>query len=180
MPASQNKPQKQPLTTAPWSAKPGFGAWVLLVLLAMALCFQFVPALVLAVVLSVVCRPLYESLLRRLDRIGFLRRRPSLSHDLASTFTQLLTGCLIAGCVLAPLWVLSKNREEITRCAQDTYADAREWSRGQIQALGVRWDIQEWTDFGDIPIVDTVRILLSVRHVVVTALGDRQDRSFIG
>jgi predicted PurR-regulated permease PerM len=40
----------------------------------------------------------------------------------------------------------------ILKSAQSAYAQAREWSRDQIQSAGERLHIQEWDDFDELPI----------------------------
>jgi predicted PurR-regulated permease PerM len=132
-------------------SKPGFASWLLVVALAMAAYFKFVAALALALILAVVCRPLYDSLRQQLARQGFLMRRPRLAQGLASWMTQGLA-CLFVGlCVLAPLWVLSRNRAMILSAADGSYAEAREWTRGELQSLGERMQIKAWNDFDELP-----------------------------
>jgi predicted PurR-regulated permease PerM len=132
-------------------SKPGFATWLLMVAVALAAYFKFAAALFSALTLAVVCRPLYEVLLRFLIRSEFLKKRPALSQDMASVFTQLLACFFVFACVLAPLWVLTQNRKAILISAEDAYNHAREWSRGEVQSLGERLHIQEWNDFEDLP-----------------------------
>jgi predicted PurR-regulated permease PerM len=136
-------------------SKPGFATWLLILALSLVLYSKFIAALALALILAVVCRPLYEVLQHRLSRYGFLNRRPALSQGLASVFTQALACLFVLICVLAPVWVLSQNRRLIQISSQNAYAEAREWSRQELQALGGRLQIKAWNDFGELPAPDS-------------------------
>jgi predicted PurR-regulated permease PerM len=133
-------------------AKPGFASWLLVVAAALLAYLQYLPALVLALIMAVVCRPLYEWLFHGLSRVEALRRRPALAHRLASACTQCLACLILVVGVLAPLTILSQNRKVILSSADSAYSAAREWSRSQIQALGSRLHIQEWNDFDALPL----------------------------
>jgi predicted PurR-regulated permease PerM len=132
-------------------SKPGFASWLLVIALSLAAYFKFAPSFALALILAVVCRPLYDWLHRRLLRQAFLNRRPAFCEDLASVLTQGLA-CLCVGlCVLVPLRVLAHNRALILRSVEGAYAQAREWSRGEIQSMGERLQIKTWDDFDELP-----------------------------
>jgi predicted PurR-regulated permease PerM len=133
-------------------SKPAFGSWALLLCLSLALYFQFASALLVALTLAVVCRPVYEKLYRLLTRFQVLKSRGAMARGLSSFITQILGAFFVLVCVLAPLWVLSRNRNVILEAAEGASAGAREWSRAKIQALGVRLDIPEWTAFAQLPV----------------------------
>lgn len=125
--------------------------------LSLALYFNFAAALAGALVLAVVCRPLYDALLRLILRSKGMQGRPSFSRGLASASTQALACSFVLVCVLVPLAVLAQNRMLILNSALGASASAREWGRGQIQSLGDRLHIQEWTDFDELPAPDAVQ-----------------------
>jgi predicted PurR-regulated permease PerM len=132
-------------------SKPGFASWLLMVVLSLVVYGKFISALTLALIIAVVCRPLYENLLHRLSRFSFLGRHTVLSQGLASILTQVIASLSVLVCVLAPVWVLSQNRLMIQRGAEGAYAQAREWSRQELQSLGERLQIKAWNDFGELP-----------------------------
>lgn len=132
-------------------SKPAFASWMLMLALTLAVYYSFLSALVLALTMSVVCRPLFDWLLKLSSHVRPLRSHSGLSRALASGATQVLAGTFILVCVLIPFGVLAQNRGVIYSSAISASASAREWSRARIQDLGGRLHIQEWTDFEALP-----------------------------
>ena len=140
-----------PKTPARPFSKPAFGSWALVFALTLSIYFRFASALVVALTLAVVCRPLYEKLDRFIGHYFPFPRHAGLVRGLASVLTQFLACTVVLVCVLVPLGVLSQNRYVILEAVEGASAGTREWGRAKIQALGVRLDIPEWTSFAQLP-----------------------------
>jgi len=141
--------------SASFFSKPGFCTWLAIIALALLTCSKFLPSLILAFILAVICRPLYEAIHRILNSPKFLKRHPAVAQGLASVLTQVSAYFFVLIGVLAPLFVLSLNRDMIVSSAQGAYAQAREWSRTEIQSVGERIHIKEWTAFKEFPAPDS-------------------------
>lgn len=124
--------------------------------LALIVYFKFAAALFLALTMAVVCRPLFEALVRLISQPPFLKTRSSAFRSLASLLTIGIACSLLLVSVLAPLWVLSRNRVVIIKSATGAYDQAREWSRSEIQDLGSRFHIKKWRDFDTLPEPDKI------------------------
>jgi predicted PurR-regulated permease PerM len=139
-----NKPRQSPIPLFP---KPGFSSWLIIVSVALLICAGFLPSLLLALILAVLCRPLYESIFRALNSNKFSERHPGALRGVSSVLTQTLACLIFLVSILSPLFILSLNRNLIVSSAEGALAQARDWSGTEIRALGGKLHISEWTTF---------------------------------